>query len=151
MTARDLMNTAVVTLTMSDTFGTAFQLLMERRIRSLPILDAEGVYKGMFDMHDIWKVLLPRAATLSMDALTDLSFVSGSVDQLREKLADALPRPISEFLDDEKAPSIPAESPVKEAMLLFYKGAGNLPVVDRKSHKLLGILSPWEVLATLKQ
>lgn len=149
MRVQDLMNKNVVSLSMNDTFGSAYRLLTERRIRSLPVVDEQGVYKGMFDLYDVWRVLLPKAATLDADSVRDLAFMTGSEDQLREKLRLAADRPIRQFLDDERAPSIPGDAPVKEAILLLHRHGGNLPVVDRQSRKLLGIVSAWEILATL--
>ncbi len=143
------MNRQAATLPLSETFGGAFRILTERRIRSLPVVDGEGVYRGMFDLYDIWRVLLPKAATLGGDALRDLAFLPASPEQLREKLQEASNRPVSEFLDDEKTPSVPPEAPVKEAILLLYRHGGNLPVVDRQSRKLVGIVSAWEILGTL--
>ena len=150
MQVQDLMNRNVVTLSPNDTFSHAFALLNERQLRSIPVADDRGVYRGMFDLYDIWKVLLPKAATLRAVAVTDLSFLSGTPEGLREKLQAAAGRPVTEFLDDEKSPSIHPEAPLSEAILLLYRSGSTLPVVDRQSRKLLGVVSAWEVLRTLR-
>lgn len=150
MVVQELMNRDVMKLPLSATFGEAFRMLSEHKIRSLPVVDELGVYRGMFDLYDVWRVLLPKAATLGGDAVRDLAFLPTALEQLREKLREAENRPVREFLDDEKSPSVAAEAPVKEAILLLYRHGGNLPVVDRKSRKLLGIVSAWEILATLR-
>lgn len=150
MTTKTIMNATPVTLSMHDTFGRAFHRLMELRVRGLPVIDPDGHYRGMFDLYDIWEILLPKAALLNHKSVEDLGFLSGNADALQEKLADAWDRPISDFLDDDHSPSICPDSPVVEAVLQLYKHGGNLPVVDSKSRKLLGIMSPWEILARVR-
>src|SRR5690349_16798405 len=112
MTVGTLMNTGPVTIAPEATFGDALQLLIEKRIRSLPVVDASRTYRGMFDLYDVWKQLLPRAAVTGEKFMEDLSFFSGSHQELKDKLATALPQPITGFLDDEQSPPLHAETPV---------------------------------------
>lgn len=149
MNVSSIMNPNPVTLPVTETFGGALRLMRERRVRVLPVVDANGVYKGTFDFHDIWKTLLPKAVLLGMDSLTDLSFVSDAQDILREKLNEADSRSVGEFLDVPIEPVHP-ETPVKEAMLLFYQHDGDIPVVDRKTRRLVGLVSPWEIIDALR-
>lgn len=148
MTVSTIMNNNPVTLPMSETFGGALRLMTTQRIRVLPVVDASGAYKGTFDLADVWKMLLPKAALLGMKSITDLSFVSDAQELLREKLAEAAPRPVSEFLDYTVEPLHP-DTPVQEAMLLFYQHDGDIPVIERKTKRLVGIVSPWEVIDSL--
>lgn len=150
MTAQMIMKTDIVTLATSDTFGRAFQLMVDRRIRSLPLVDAQGVYKGTVDLYDIWQVLLPRAATLESEFMQDLAFISGSKEKLKEKLDEAAALPVTEFLHGKEVEPIHPETPAQEAIMLLFKHNGNIPVVDRHTHKLLGIVSPWEILDPLR-
>ncbi len=149
MNVSTIMNPNPVTLPLSETFGGALRLMRDRRIRVLPVVDTNGVYKGTFDFADVWKTLLPKAVLLGMDSLQDLSFVSDAKEILHEKLAEAEGRPIGEFLDFPVEPIHP-DTPVKEAMLLFYQHDGDIPVVERKTNRLLGIVTPWEILDALR-
>ncbi len=150
MTAKTIMNASPVTLSLHDSFGQAFHLLMDMRVRGLPVIDPDGRYRGMFDLYDIWEVLLPKAALLDHKSIGDLGFLGANADSLQEKLAEAWERPISDFLDDEHSPAICPDSPVIEAVLQLYKHGGNLPVVDSNSQRLLGIMSPWEILGRVR-
>lgn len=150
MTVDHLMNPDPVTTSLDQTFAGALQTLLERRIRSLPVIDSAGAYRGMFDLYDIWELLLPRAATLESKPVADLSFMAGSADELRRKLREAGPRPIAEFLNDEESPSIHPDTPVEEAILLLFRRNAVLPVIERKSRRLLGIVTPWEILNSLR-
>ena len=149
MNVSSIMNPNPVTLPVTETFGAALRLMHERRIRVLPVVDDKGVYKGTFDFHDVWKTVLPKAVLLGISSLTDLSFVSDAKDILREKLAEASSRPVGEFLD-VPIPPVHPEMPVKEVVLLFYHHDGDIPVVDRKTQRLVGIVSPWEILDALR-
>jgi CBS domain-containing protein len=149
MTVSTIMNPKPVTVPVTETFGGALNLMLERKVRVLPVVDENGVYRGIFDLHDVWKTLLPKATMLGMSSLTDLSFVSDAQDILREKLAEAGARPVGEFLDMPVAPIHP-DTPVKEAMLLFYQHDGDIPVVEKKTKRLVGIVSPWEILNALR-
>ncbi len=144
------MRTDIVTLSMNDTFGGGLKTMAEQRIRSLPVVDDKGIYRGTFDLFDIWEILLPRAALLEENSVPDLSFLSGSRELLVEKLNEAGPRPISEFLDDDKTSIIHPDAPVEEAILLLYRRSTPLPVVDRKNRKLRGVITAWEILQLLR-
>ncbi|MCC6342182.1 MAG: CBS domain-containing protein [Bryobacterales bacterium] len=148
MTAKDLLNPHPVTIPIEETFGGALEILLERHIRALPVLDSAGIYRGMFNLHDLWELLLPKAATID-GAITDLSFMPGSVEELREKVLEAGPRPVTQFLKDRDAPAIHPETSVKEAILMLYQHDGVLPVVEKKTRRFLGILTPWEILNVL--
>ncbi|MBX9604269.1 MAG: CBS domain-containing protein [Bryobacteraceae bacterium] len=149
MTVAEIMNSQPVTLRAGQAFAEGFALLLARRIRSLPLVDDAGTYLGMFEVRDVWEALLPKAATLGARGLRDLSFVPGTAADLRDRLAQAGPRPAIEFAGNESTPPIPPETPVKEAMRLLYDHGGILPVVDPASKRLLGIVSTWEILGTL--
>jgi CBS domain-containing protein len=144
------MKTDIATLSLSDTFGKAFELMVDGHISSLPVVDAQGLYKGMVDLYDVWQVLLPKAATLDSEFMQDLAFMSGSKDKLKEKLDDAAARPVSEFLDGKEITPVHPECPAQEAIMLLFKRGGCIPVVDKNSHKLLGIVGPWEILDPLR-
>lgn len=149
MRVHDVMKKDVVSLPADETFGGAYRKLLTLRIRSLPVVNEKGIYQGMFDVRDLWEVLLPKAATLAGDSLPDLSFLAGSQQQLRDKLAEADSRPVREFLKNRAAPAVPSDAPVHEAILLLYRHEGNLPVIDRRTGALVGIVSDWEILAAL--
>jgi len=149
MNVEELMNKDPLTIGAEVSFSSAYQQLLDLRVRSLPVVDADGIYKGMFDVYDVWGVLLPRAARLDGKSLRDLAFVSSSEGQLREKLRAAGLRRVTEFLDQD-LPAIHPDTPLQEAIRLLYQHDGNLAVVDRKTGELLGLVSAWEILARLR-
>lgn len=149
MTVADVMNRQPAILQAGQTFAEGFAILREKRTRSLPVVDAQGRYLGLFELRDVWQVLLPRAAMLGDHSLQALSFAGGSPAELQSRLADAACRPVTDFVGNEQCSPLPPESSVKEAIRLLYQSGGILPVVD-SSRKLLGIVSTWEILETLR-
>lgn len=149
MRVREIMNQNTVTLSVDETFGNAFRLLLDKRIRSLPVVDAAGVYRGIFDLLDVWEVLLPKAVTIHAGSLPNLAFTGNAPEQLRQKLAEAEHRPVTEFLDNEAAPSVTPDAALMEAMLLLYRQRQTLPVVEAASGKLVGIVAAWDILDRL--
>ena len=146
----EIMNRAPVSVRSDSTFGSAFQMLLESRVTTIPVVDAEGVYKGIFDLKDIWDILLPKAAQLSRKSIEDLSFVSSSIDKMKDQIAEAASLPIAQFLTSEDLPALHPESPVIQAVLLFDEHGETLAVVDRQTRKLVGTIAAWQLLDALR-
>jgi CBS domain-containing protein len=142
----DIMNRTPVSVRSDQTFGDAFQTLVKSRMTNLPAVDAEGIFQGNFDLKDVWNVLLPKAAQLDRKSIEDLSFVSTSLDKLKDLVADVSALPVSKFLNTQDAPPLHPENPVIQAILLLDEHGETLAVVDSKTRKLVGTVSPWDVL-----
>ena len=150
MKVAEIMNRTPVTLRTSQTFGDAFQILMENRRLILPVVDEQGVYRGLFDSKDVWDILLPKAAQLSRRGLEDLSFVSSSLEDLKDRITENAGKPIERFLNREDAPPLFPDSPVIQAILMLDQYGEAIPVVDRRTRTLVGIVSAWDVLDALR-
>ncbi len=150
MKVGDIMNRAPVTVRTDQTFGDGFSVLIQSRQAVLPCVDPAGVYKGVFDLKDVWDILLPKAAQLSRKSLEDLSFVSSSLDKMKDQIGDAAAEPIARFLTAEDAPPLYPDSPVIQAILLFDEYGENIAVVERDTRKLVGVVSAWQVLDALR-
>ncbi|MEZ5400993.1 MAG: CBS domain-containing protein [Bryobacteraceae bacterium] len=143
------MNPNPVTVPVTETFAGAFAIMAAQRQPALPVVDEAGVYKGMFDFEDVWELLLPKAAVLGLESLTNLAFLNNASEKLREKLEEAGPRPIRHFLDAKVQPVHP-DTPVKEVILQFHRYNTSIPVVERGVGRLAGLISPWDLLDGLR-
>ena len=150
MKVAEIMNRAPVSVRSDSTFGSAFQTLVESRLTTIPVVDADGVYKGIFDLKDIWDILLPKAAQLSRKSIEDLSFVSSSIDKMKDQIAEAAALPIGQFLTSEDLPALHPESPLIQAVLLFDEYGEMLAVVDRQTRKLVGTIGAWQLLDAMR-
>lgn len=149
MTCQTVMQTEPVTLPETATLGQALDLLFERRIKTVPMVDGSRRYKGLFGIYTLLPRLLPRAATLGDAAeLTDLTFVKDSLDNLRARLDSHLGEPALGFAEPAFPPLSPNES-LAEVLLLLHRHRHLLPVVDPDGGRLLGIVTYWGIVAKL--
>jgi CBS-domain-containing membrane protein len=142
-TARDVMDPNPTVLAATDTVGTGIGYIMEKRFRNVPILDAEGCYLGVFGVNCLLRLVLPQAALMER-GLTDLSFVSDSLKDLRRRLRESADQPVTICLSDE-ATVIAPDTPLLETLLVLYQTRRSIPVVDPKDRRLLGVVSYWDV------
>ncbi len=147
-----MLTTPVVVLT-DASVAAAIDLMFEQRLRTLPVVDAQGVYQGLFGIQFLLKELLPKAATMNQEqGLSVLAFMHDSLDDVRDALKERLallyPKAVGTAAHREIAPLSP-EDGLLEAMLRVYHAGFSLPVVDKKTQKLLGIVSHWSILAKL--
>jgi len=146
MTVRSIMSANPPTLRADDTVGKAVDLLLGERCIMIAVVDADGCYRGEFDIWDLLRLLLPKAATLDDDLLPDLRFIADDLPALQAKFAEHRDAPIGP-LARTNLPHLDPEMTVLEALLHFYRHRSTLPVVDKESSRLLGVLSYWDALA----
>ena len=121
--------------------------MLEHRVSDLPIVDASGKLVGMFKLDRLLAGLLPPAALLGY-GVPDLAFVSGDLDTLRRKMRKLDAAKVRDFAVTPDHVVHPDTAPV-EIVLQLYRGANNLPVVDRDSGRLVGMVPARDVLAAL--
>jgi len=149
MTAQNVMLTKPVTVPDTASLEQAIDALFSHGVKTVPVVDASGRYRGLFGMHSLVHHLLPRAAKLDGGAsLTDLTFVHDTLDAVRERLASNLNEPVLQFVDRDAAQVAPAES-LLGTLLRLHRHGHTLPVVDPDSGKLLGIVTYWAIIAKL--
>ncbi len=147
MTVQSIMTTDLVTLRADDTVGKAVDLLLGKHYIMLAVIDADRRYLGEFDIWDLLRLLLPKAATLD-NLVPDLRFIADDLPALQAKFAECTDAPVGP-LAQTNLPHLDLEMTVIEALLHFYRHRSTLPVVDKESGRLLGVLSYWDALAAV--
>jgi CBS domain-containing protein len=135
--------------TISDTASVAdaAAMLIAHHYTTLPVVDAQGRYAGMFGIRDFLGLLVPRVA-LAGDLMANLRFVSDDPGELRRKYQDIGDRRVGDLVD-RSAPTLEENASEIEAVRLFCRGHTSLPVVEKDSRKLLGIVSCWGAMRAL--
>jgi CBS-domain-containing membrane protein len=141
-------NTTFSALAAGDTVADATARMLADRVTDLPVVDGDGRLVGMFRLDRLLGLLLPKAALLGY-GVEDLTFVGETLDQLRERLREIDDRPVREFAVRPDHVVQPETTPL-EIVLLLYRGANNVPVVDAASGKLVGMTTARDVLASLQ-
>ena len=116
-------------------------------LSDLPVVDANGTFIGMFKLERLLAALLPAAALVGY-GMPDLSFLSDDLEALREKMHSIDARPVGDFAVMPESVVHP-DTPPLEIVLQLYRGANNLPVVEREGGRLVGVVSARDVLAVL--
>jgi acetoin utilization protein AcuB len=128
MLVRDVMQTKLVTGSPQTTLPDALKLVARRRVRHLPIVDADGDLVGIVSDRDLKQAMASPATSLEAHELLFL------LNRLR--LEEIMTRTVV---------TIDPMSPVEEAARLMVRGKiGALPVVE--GAELVGILTETDVL-----
>ncbi len=144
--ANSLYNASFSLLHDSDLVSDATRRMLDDRVSDLPVVDGDGKLVGMFKLDRLLAGLLPKAALVGYGM--DLAFITDTLEQLRDKMRQIETRPVREFTVRADHVVHPDTSPI-EIVLLIYRGANSVPVVDPASGRLVGMVSARDVLAAL--
>lgn len=145
MSIQELINENAVVLQDSTPIERATRQLLESRLSALPVIDADGHYLGVFSMHRLLSMLLPRAVLIE-GGVSDLGFVTDPMESLCERMREHGSHSVSEALE-KSAPVAHPDTPLLEVVLHLYRGANDIPVVDRQTGRFLGMVSGSDLLA----
>lgn len=124
MIVEEIMNTAVPTLTPSDTIKDAIQLLREKKIRHLPVINEEREVVGVVTDRD-----LKEATPSSLQEITD---------------SDILESPIAEIMTRNPITGHPLDFVEETASIFYDNRIGCLPIVSQG--KLVGMITESDLL-----
>jgi CBS-domain-containing membrane protein len=144
VTCAGIMTRNPVSIRETDTIGAAAKLIMENRYINLPVLDEEGRLAGLFGVYELLALLVPRVAVIG-NLLPNLRFMGDNPAELREKYAAIRNNPVTRAVNRESIRVYP-DTPLAEAIRLFCRNHTTLPVVERDSGVLVGMISYWDVL-----
>lgn len=131
MNVRDIMTRNPITIEPDAAVGTAIDLMVERRIRHLPVVDQAGTVVGVITDRDLRSAALAPALEeyLSESARRRLREIGTTLEALRVR--DAMtPRPIT------TSPEVTAR---QAAAIMLEHRIGSLPVVE--NGRLVGVLT----------
>jgi CBS domain-containing protein len=147
MSCTAIMTKAPPVIPAEETVAHATAKLIESHYISLPVVDADGRYAGMFGIHDLFGLLVPRVA-LAGDLTANLRFIAGDPGELRSRYDQIKHRRISEVADRNGARLDPDASET-EAIRLCCRNRTPIPVVEKESGKVIGIISCWDAISAL--
>jgi CBS-domain-containing membrane protein len=127
----------------TDSISTAARHIMEHRYRSVPVVDEDGCYMGMFGVNCLLRQVLPKAAIME-DGLDNVSFIHETLADLHERLREVEDEPVTVCMNTN-VETVSPDTPLIETVLLLYRTKASIPVVKPGTCKLLGMISYWDV------
>jgi CBS-domain-containing membrane protein len=154
-TCRSIMTLRPVTLQRADSVTKAVKLFLDHRMLGIPVIDPDSRYVGMFVRSTLIALLLPRVVsseklTPKIGHLIGVSFVSDTLEEVRERFARVADDPIERHVSTD-TPILRPDTPVTTALFLLYRTRNFLPVVEESTEKLVGVVSTWDVLAKVSR
>lgn len=142
MPARDVMDPQPTVLRSTDTIEDAVHHVMQNRYRNLPVVDHKGCYLGVFGVNHLLKMLMPKAVVMER-GLTSAPFVHGTLQEMRRKFDEVKGCVIADCIDPQE--TVHPDTSTLEALLILYRTRSSVPVIDRQTGCLVGMISYWDV------
>ena len=139
MTIESIMLTDVQTVGPDDTVEKAVELMIDRNVRNLPVIDEQGRLIGTFSTYRLVNLLLPVAATME-HGLKDLSFVHDTLEDVKERLRELRYQRVGDVMRTKDIPIAHPDTSLIEGALLLHQFRTRVPVTD-KNGKLLGVVT----------
>ncbi len=154
MTVQTIMLQNPKAVHLEDTVPAAVKLMLDFGIRNIPVVDQDGVFLGTFSTVHLIQLLLPTVATMDrgyFGRVSDLTFIHETFDDIKDRLQEVRSHKVGDYMDTKNVPVIAPDTSVIEAMLLLYKHRTHVPVVDKDSGKLVGVVSFNSVLRAITE
>ncbi|MCB0405976.1 MAG: CBS domain-containing protein [Bdellovibrionales bacterium] len=126
---RDIMSVPVYSLCRDDSLGKAEQLMQDKGVRHIPIVDREGLLVGLLSHRDVLRYSLSELSEVSQ---LDRNILIGDI-------------PVGELMQPEVQAVTPDTTLRTAAVLMAEKKYGCLPVTE--NGKLVGIVTEGDFLS----
>jgi|OM-RGC.v1.002753856 CBS-domain-containing membrane protein len=144
LTVADIMSRQVVSVRPDTPIAVIVELLIDRALRSAPVVDAENRVVGIITDGD----LLTRGATelpLALQRELSLAERAAAVEILAER-----PHTAADLMTPDPV-TLPMTTPLAEAAAIMAdRGLKRIPVVDEQ-HRLVGMVSRYDLLSTVAE
>lgn len=147
MNCTAIMNNAPTIIHEEESVADAVAKLVSHHFTSLPVVDGQERYVGMFGLYDLLSLLVPRVA-LAGDVMSNLRFIADDPEELRRKYREVKNWRVAQVAN-RNAPTLDPEAPEVEAVHLFCRNHISVPVLDRESGRVLGIVSSWDAIRAI--
>lgn len=144
MTARQLMDPNPPMLKATETVRQGARLIMARRYRNIPVVDEQGRYLGVFGVGCLLRAILPKAVVLEQ-GLSSVPYVTDTLKDLRRRLAEVEDEPVTMCMSTD-ATAVPPDTQLVETLLILYKTRSSIPVVEKDTGRLMGMISYFDVV-----
>ena len=142
MSCADIMTRNPHCVREDDTIGDAARAIIACNYINLPVVDAEGRLVGLFGVYDLLALLVPRVAVIG-NLLPNLRFLGDDESELHRKYESLKNNPVRRAVNREAA-RVYTDTPLIEAIRLFCRNHMTIPVIERDTDRLVGMISYWD-------
>ncbi|MDQ7058742.1 MAG: CBS domain-containing protein [Ghiorsea sp.] len=148
MFAEKIMVTHVITVQEHELVGDVHTKMTHEKLRMLPVVDAQGVVKGLLSTFSIMENIIPDYLISG-----DLNQISYAPDLgiLCKRYEEIIRSPISDLVDTSPLLVAKDESLLSVAAAIASHGKHEYALVVDEDKKLLGVISAGDILNRLKQ
>lgn len=139
MTCAHIMTTNPKAVREDDTIGDAALQIVQCNTVNLPVVDADGRFVGLFGLCDLLVLLVPRVAVIG-SLLPNLRFLGDDESELHRKFSNVKASPVRRAVNREAVRVYP-DTPMIELIRLFCRSHVTIPVVERGTERLVGMIS----------
>lgn len=144
MKVRDVMSKKVVTTTADVSIKEVSRIVFSKKIQAVPVVDGRGKLLGIVAESDILAKLYPSQREFVED-FTSASDFEGMEDKLRQ----VFKLKAKDIMNKSVICTYPESPLLKAASKMMVKRVGRLPVIDKETNKLLGIISKGDVIRAM--
>lgn len=130
-----------------NTVAEAMELFETKRIRGMPVVDANNKLVGLFTLRCLLNSLLPVAATMEQ-GLESLDFVVGTSPGVAKRLRKIQDKKVSEIMVS-KFQTVHPDTSTWEAVRIMAVYGSPVPVVDEGTGDFIGLVSGQSMLKHL--
>ena len=96
----DLMWVDAPALSPEHSVADASAALLRARVRSLPVIDSDRQILGMFGIHQLLALMVPRIGNMEL-GLRNMAFIKDDIEDLQRRLGRSTERPVGELMSTE--------------------------------------------------
>ncbi len=149
MECKDIMRSIDTVIYEDDPASSVIEVMVDRHIGLIPVVNRDGVFVGLLSGDRLMHFMLPKTIHM-MRGKKYAGYLRESREELIERLEDVKRRPVSELVDRNVEVAY-TDTGLVDAMLLLSGKQFVVPVVERRTHKLVGAISFFTVLHSLKE
>lgn len=136
--------TKVITVSPDSTVEDALHLLDDKQVRAVPVVGEDGIYQGMFSLHEVIKCLVP-----SYLENQTLDFATGVSGILASRLHAIFPTRVGDHVAKDSHMKMHSATHSWEALRMLTKYGSPLPIVDEETGVLKGLISEQSAVEAL--
>lgn len=148
MSCREAVITDVLKATPFQTVGEVMGIFEVHCFNGIPVVDNEGRLVGLFSMKSVLNHLLPVSAQIE-GGLRHLDFISDSEEGVAKKLHKLRRKTIGEVME-KNPPFVYLDTSGWEVVKIMSESGSPLPVLEKETLKLVGIISMQSLLLMLQ-